>query len=366
MGAFIILLAVILTALFLLGAKALAQTRKFFVEPKEGEIIAIMRGESFSHFIITVDGKDIDEKHNVIKGTRRKGFLEKLIGVKWIGLYPWKTVYEFKVNADKLKEGEELKQKPKTLDDLIAHEKKRDVHALLYKIPRPVLIEDVELPGDNSQIAMLFRAIITVTNPYQFLFVHKANIALVGEAIQAAVIGYCQKALLDGSVTKEKMTYKGWLSHEKGKESEFIKSIKEINFGTKTAPLGIEVQYGLHLEEIYLIEFEADETTQKIADALRKKEEEQALLEAAGPEAERKKKLAAVDPLVVMVGNLKELIGAQNASAIAMSAAQRDGLEKYRGQFLSIGGAGPAITVPFSVEKKKASPEDKGDDTKKE
>lgn len=271
MGIIILLLLTVFGLAFLLGGKALSQHGIFFVEPKEGEIIAVMRGGSLSELIITNDGTDIDTDNNVdTTKQREKGFLEKHVGIKWIGPWPFYKVHTFEVSVDKLKEGVGTPIKPESLDEFIAHRDKREVNFLLYKIPRPVLLADVEFPGDNAQVDMLFRAIVRVVNPYKFLFIHKANTKLVDEAIESAVINYCQKVVLKDP--EGKLNYRRWLQHDKEKGSNFIKSIFLVNNQADSAPLGIVEQYGIELEEIHLIRFEADESTRAIADSLRREE----------------------------------------------------------------------------------------------
>ena len=150
------------------------------------------------HWLIR-EGKETNREeaffHNALNGTAWfQKWLWKRFGIRFISIFwPHVHVHSFNIRSRKrlleradMKEGEPLK---KRVTD--SPNKNLDVSSLLFLVPRPVYLEGIELPGDNSRINLLFLPIYRQVIPALPVYYLQGDFfTQLDAAIEAAVVDF--------------------------------------------------------------------------------------------------------------------------------------------------------------------------------
>src|SRR3989344_711572 len=225
-------------------------------------------------------------------------YLRSQWGFYWVSLfYPLRKVYHFKLPKVRLRSGY---QSGHPLEEWIERDREMaEVLALQYKVPRPVVVNDIEFQGAipasvgvMTGLRFVIPEISVFTYPGEFYQMYE-------EAIKGAVIDYARKSTLDHFISMM----------AKGPNSDFFASVlsqlnTQIPPGAKivTAPDGVEVyelpkdspglisQLGMEIEFGYISTvFQKESDSQK---AIKQKE-----INRLNGEAEIEKQRLAADAL---------------------------------------------------------------------
>lgn len=223
--------------------------------------------------------------------------LWRYLGVRWVSfLWPMVHAYRFTISQDKLRDQTEMGDDPKLFNRIVAD--KGEVGSLWWKAPRPVWIQDVELGGDGSRLNLLIQVRIQIVDPVKVVFTWQANFyPLIDQAVEATVNNFCQEFVYrQDEERSHHLTYAWFKQFSKGAESSFIgvftkglngkryntdipddelTEAKQQQYGDvgQWASTDILETYGVQITDAELVGWEcADETTQRLADAMLEEE----------------------------------------------------------------------------------------------
>ena len=92
----------VVTGLLLLGiAWRLSYQDKFFTRLETGDIKFIVAGESWVRTLINIPGMKLDSNGKIIIGDQSQTWLQKELGLYWVGIYPFKQIHSFEITKEK-------------------------------------------------------------------------------------------------------------------------------------------------------------------------------------------------------------------------------------------------------------------------
>src|SRR3989344_4506666 len=300
-----------------------------------GEIKFVVAGESCRKVIPNLEGTGYHYDYN--KGLIDKGERDSfspphnILGVYLVSLlYP----YEW----DKLRKGDPTKGEK---DYVIDHHPLEYVNSLYLFYTYPILAEEVELEG-NLRINILVNVTFRMVNPILVVFVFKAKWPrLVNATVKGAIATFGQGKTLDAFRKEDK----------EGGDSAFSMAVKQINDSTNNMP-GIIENYGVAVHAVDFVSYDpviGSPEEQKAITAL-----EIARLEAdADTERARGITVIGTARAEALGARLKIASDHDGGTGGLQQEIFTDGLEKFKGDILSLGGDRMplAITQPQSKPK---------------
>ncbi|MBI2097648.1 MAG: hypothetical protein HYT46_01810 [Candidatus Vogelbacteria bacterium] len=246
-------------------------------------------------------------------------------GIRFVSwFYPQVRVHKLKLDVTRLKE-ESRVETGKTLRERLEGDTET-IYSLRFLVPRPMVIEGVELAGDNARINLLVLAIFRTVIPSLPIFYYKGRFfPLLDAGVKAGIINFCANYKFPVPVLDERgepvfdkngktqltrgesLTYELWLRLDKGVDSPIQKSLLGLNVGKdfydslvrekktelvdhiklllggkepeeipdavkEKMPFGFIRQHGFALQSIEVIDWEAAEETKDLSSALRAKQ----------------------------------------------------------------------------------------------
>ncbi len=192
-------------------------------------------GESLGQYKKTM-AKEWEESFfdGVLWGTKwAHKLIWRRLGIRFIGWF-WfqKKIHEFFISIARLKESAELPDNA-SLKDMIQLDEgdKTRVRSLRFIIPRPVLVRDVELPGDNGKINLLLLVTFQVVIPTIPVFELKGKgfLPLLDAVINTAVTDFFAKYRVTVDGKKKSLTLDRWLETARGENSPLERALRPIN-----------------------------------------------------------------------------------------------------------------------------------------
>jgi len=240
----------------------LGEKDTFFSTIKEGQVKVSRRGGIATFFFGKIKDHTIDEKTGeIIKGkdTRPEKFWEKKLGVRWIGLYPWNTIYHYRFRWNKW-------AKPVEKTDYEIVPRDEIVDSVYFRAPYALKLVDLETSdrlGVTSEIVFT----IKMKNIKTALFLTSDWLANTSAEISAAIRDFFgQRNYNDLIVMQNEINSKS----VSGAISEFVSAIKTLNtsgFGNEALP----DKFGVEIDDISLLSIEIGEPKGELAKATHKK-----------------------------------------------------------------------------------------------
>lgn len=409
---------VFIAALGLILAMVLASRHWHFTRIEKGNTAFIVRGDDMKAIWPNVGGhrmsdqEDLDGRRWLVlepddKEIWKTFARDMLWGTRWLQhklwdrfgirfvswFWPGVKVHSLRLGVTRLKEESKL-ETGKSLRDRLESDTET-IYSLRFLVPRPMVIEGVELAGDNARINLLVLAIFRTVIPSLPIFYYKGKFfPLLDAGVKAGIINFCADYKVTVPVVDEKgqpvfgkdgkaqlakeesLTYELWLKLDKGVGSPIQQRLLGLNVGKdfydrlvqegktelvnhiklllggkeleetsgtmkKEMPFGLIRQYGFALQSIEVIDWEAAEETKDLSAALRAKQT--ALHKAMGVREEAYGKRDAVQA----VGN------ADAARVGAMMEAMVEALKKAG---VPEGEIAPAVASVFQAEQLKQIP----------
>lgn len=327
----------------------LAALQWHFIRIEKGNTAFIVRGDDMKAIWPNVGGhkmssqEDLDGRRWLIKETDDKEIWktfarDMLWGTRWLQkklwfwfgirfvswFYPQVRVHKLKLDVTRLKE-ESRMETGKPLRERLEGEPET-IYSLRFLVPRPMVIEGVELAGDNARINLLVLAIFRTVIPSLPIFYYKGKFfPLLDAGVKAGIINFCADYKFPVPVVNEKgepvfdkdgktqltkgesLTYELWLKLDKGTDSPIQKGLLGLNVGKdfydslvmedktdlanhiksllggkepkeipdavkEKMPFGFIRQHGFALQSIEVVDWEAAEETEELSKALRAKQ----------------------------------------------------------------------------------------------
>ncbi|MEK7117385.1 MAG: hypothetical protein AAB861_01280 [Patescibacteria group bacterium] len=166
----------------------------------------IPRPGSFS--FVTLEGRVVDIIENVVGwklenidnnrcfvlGDRTPGFLEKTLGVRWIGLFETIRVFkDWKWTEFQQVEKEEKGQKSLKYEIV---PRKEDVTEFFFQFSHPVVIDDAEIQG-NIRVNVVVLVTVLNLHPTRAFFLNKDPIGLFAAMVKSAGRSYVSNKTFD-------------------------------------------------------------------------------------------------------------------------------------------------------------------------
>jgi len=308
-----------------------------------GEIKFVVAGESCVKVLPNLDGTNYHYDYDTgltVEGER--GIIyppHSILGVYLVSLlYPLKEIHVYQYEWDKLRKGDPTKGEK---DYVIDHHPLEYVNSLYLFYTYPILAEEVELEG-NLRINILVNVTFRMVNPILVVFVFKAKWPrLVNATVKGAIATFGQGKTLDAFRKEDK----------EGGDSAFSMAVKQINDSTNNMP-GIIENYGVAVHAVDFVSYDpviGSPEEQKAITAL-----EIARLEAdADTERARGITVIGTARAEALGARLKIASDHDGGTGVLQQEIFTDGLEKFKGDILSLGGDRMplAITQPQSKPK---------------
>lgn len=253
----LLILGIVATFPFLFFA--LAKYDIFFTLLTSNEIKFVVQSDgSLDRIIHDVKGYWYDTEHHEFKKddpdpTKRKKnktFLQRKYGLYWVGIPPFKKIYEFPIVKQREKEG-----KTGDSSQWLSKEEKETVKSLRFTFPRPFVLLTAELK-DRTTVDMFILCKFEVVKPYEPVFIFKGDFFRnAGAILQGAVI----------DIIKEHEIEK-FVNVPKGEVDGILSPLKEYD-----GPLNQELirQVGLRLVGITIAKY--DPSDEEVVKAIRAK-----------------------------------------------------------------------------------------------
>ena len=283
----------------------LGEKDTFFSTIKEGQVKIARRGGVVVLFFGKIKDHVIDEKTGEItKGNDcgPKRFLEKRFGVRWIGFYPWNTIYHYRFRWNKW-----AKPVEKTDYEIVPRDEMVD--SVYFRAPYALKLVDLET-SDRLGITSEVVFTIKMRNIKTALFLTSDWLANTSAEISAAVRDFFgQRNYNDLIIMQNEINSKS----VSGAVSEFVSAIKTLNtsgFGNEALP----DKFGIEIDDISLLSIEIGEPRGELAKATHKKyvadREAEVVKVAAEAEAWKIRMVAEADAKKI------ELLGETTAGAL--------------------------------------------------
>jgi len=354
-----------IVGLFILFALVSAKQKWQFTTIPKGNTVVVVKGEDLKAILPNVDGhkvseeKDLEGRHWLVKvdvtGTpaqqkreMRQAFQKKLwtgtrhiqwflwdkFGVRFVSwIYPQVRVKRVHISMNRLRQEAGVEPTSTLLERIEVDE--GDIDSIRFIFPRPMVMEGVELAGDNSRINILVLMNWRLVIPSLPIFYYDGKfMPLLDAVIVAGIIDFCSHYRVPVTKNAEGidiynpkgkkkvlLTYALWLQLLKDKGSalhqhllrlnaspEFYKSLKDAGkeelvdhlealLGGKPQklgglgrlkeriPLGLINTYGLALADVNILAWEADETTKELAKAVQANEIQKRMADGIRAEA---------------------------------------------------------------------------------
>jgi len=260
------------------------------------------------------------------------------LGIRFVSwIYPIIKVHKIHISMNRLREDKKKEDEENISSPSVAKKGEEedvplrnriesdegDVDSLRFIIPRPMVVEGVELAGDNSRIDLLALSIFKVVIPSLPVFYHKGKfMPLLDAAVSAGIVDFFAHPVKikgdDGAYEEVLVKYADWLQMPKGPGSEIEKHLCGLNASAKYYDQlkqavgnnpekekllnhlhsliggrpsndelpsgGLISTYGLFLESVRIVGWRADKSTRDLANAYQAEETE--TLKARGVRAE--------------------------------------------------------------------------------
>lgn len=341
----VVLEIVLVVVLMPFVAFTLSKWNIFFTRLESGNIKYIYRGDTLRKIIADVRGKTV-QGFKLVNGEGGKTWIQRKLGIYWIGFPPFASVKKFKIK--RRKEHEELAGKSST--EWIRDLGELEVDSLRAVFPRPFLLTEVELQ-DRQTVDLLVVAKFVVVDAYIPIPELKGEFfELAGSVLKGAII----------DILENQGTMEDFIAANKGEGGILEALIKKPEFNQ-----ALEKRVGLHLVGITIPQW--DPSDPEIREALAKKfkaekDREAKLVEADTYSQERaikstadlnaEKKLAAARGLHVKA--VRQNLATKGVSGEALVKAAADVLRAEAQPNLTtlVDGTNASAVVPVGGEKK--------------
>lgn len=338
---FLVILTIIGVLVWLLYFGAKYEKQTCYVPT--GEIKFVVAGESCVNVLSNLSGTGYYYDYETGLTTEgEKGFSYppySILGVYLVSLlYPLKEIHVYQYEWDKLRKGDPTKGEK---DYVIDHHPIEYVNSLYLFYTYPILAEEVELEG-NLRINILVNVTFRMVNPILVVFVFKAKWPrLVNATVKGAIATFAQGKTLDAFRKEDK----------EGGDSAFSMAVKQVNDSTNNMP-GIIENYGVAVHAVDFVSYDL---------VIGSPEEQAAVtaLEVARLEANAKVEDARGITLIgeahakALGSRLEVASKYDGGTQILQQEIFANGLEKFKGDILSLGGDRMplAITPPQNKPK---------------
>ncbi len=341
---------VFMMILLYLGVYKLAEKDRFLGFVPQGQIKAIMRGDSLKRILVNVGGYYYDEAAREIKrvdpGQPKPKEPRSFLGMYWIGLPPFWRVLTYKfswVKWDKAEGSDEFA--------LISRDRE-DVDSLLFRYPYGIEVKKVNMEG-LAEVNIVLVVTIEIVRPETTLFRLQPTgnwLGLVVAKVAEATRGYAGEK----DVTIE--TLRALKAKEAGATNDLRTRIMEMNgeavpsVGTEPAIAeaedGILRLCGVRIVSVEFQNFEFSDPA--VGEAFRKEEVEKRT--AAGVIAKARGEGTAIlkkgNAEAAVVRRKRKAAGDDNR--LVARLAEAEALKQTNVKVLSIGGQPPINTVPVA------------------
>lgn len=323
---FLVVLAIIGVPVWLLYFGAKYEKQTCYVPT--GEIKFVVAGESCTKVLPNLDGTGYHYDYET--GLTVEGEKEiiypphSILGVYLVSLlYPLKQIHVYQYEWDKLRKGDSTKGEK---DYVIDHHPLEYVNSLYLFYTYPILAEEVELEG-NLRINILVNVTFRMVNPILVVFVFKAKWPrLVNATVKGAIATFAQGKTLDAFRKEDK----------EGGDSKFSVAVKRVNDSSNNMP-GIIENYGVAVHAVDFVGYDpviGSPEEQKAVTAL-----EVARLQAnADVERARSITLIGEARANALSRRLEVASSHDGGTQVLQHEIFADGLEKFKGNILSLGG----------------------------
>lgn len=244
----------------LLIAYNLAKKDLFFTLVKEGEIKAVMSGETFWRFIVNVRGykRETDEHHNLVKVNPGEsdghGLLNRRFGIYWVGLYPFKKIHWYMFDWNKWSKVRKVGTEEEVLDEPRIQARHQEVNSVIFRYPYAIKLTNIEI-GGNLAVEISLLVTIQAVNPYKMLFG-----ALPSGIWLAQVTAAIQESLVLFSSNKDFEDMKTLGKKDSPNATELAKLIQEVNDPSTGAnqTVGIRNQFGAEVDAVSFLGVEIE------------------------------------------------------------------------------------------------------------
>lgn len=335
----ILMIIGILVWLLYFGAKYEKQT----CYVPTGEIKFVVAGESCAKVLPNLDGTGYHYDYETgltVEGEKEIFYPpHSILGVYLVSLlYPLKEIHVYQYEWDKLRKGDPTKGEK---DYVIDHHPVEYVNSLYLFYTYPILAEEVELEG-NLRINILVNVTFRMVNPILVVFVFKAKWPrLVNATVKGAIATFAQGKTLDAFRKEDK----------EGGDSAFSMAVKQVNDSTNNMP-GIIENYGVAVHAVDFVSYDpviGSPEEQKAVTAL-----EVARLEADADE-QRGRGITLIGKAHAEALNKRLEVADKydGGTQVLQQEIFANGLEKFKGDILSLGGDRMplAITPPQNKPK---------------
>jgi hypothetical protein len=306
----------------------------FFSTIKEGQIKIVRRGGVVVRFFGRIKDHNLNEETGEITENTRldkktgkiikiadeqpKGFWEKRFGVKWIGIYPWNTIYHYTFRWNKWS-----RLPGKTEYEIIPREE--TVDSVYFRAPYALLLKDLE---SKDRLSITAEVVLTfkMVNVRTAMFLTNDWLAnAIAEATAAIRDFFGARKYNDLVVMQNEIKSKGKIG--KKDISQFITAIKSLNtdaFGNDSLPK----KFGPLIDDASLLSIEIGEPNGKLAEATHEKyvaeRKAEVVRVAAEAEANRIRTIATaeavgIETVAVAEATKIRLVGKQTATALELS-----------------------------------------------
>jgi regulator of protease activity HflC (stomatin/prohibitin superfamily) len=294
------------TLISFLGEKGI-----FFTTIKDGQIKVVRRGGIVVRFIGKIKNHELNEITGEINESvgfeQPIGYWGKKLGVCWIGVYPWNTIYHYKFKWNKWS-----RLPGKTEYEIIPRDE--IVDSVYFRAPYALILKDLE---SSDRLSLTVEVLFTfkMKNVRTALFLTNDWLANASAEGTAAIRDFFGAREYNGLVTMQnEIKSKGEIVA--GEVSEFVTAIKTLNddgFGNDSLPK----KFGPLIDDVSLLSIEIGEPKGELAKATHEKyvaerKAEKTLTDATA-EAGRIIKEATAEAEKI------KLVGKETADAIALT-----------------------------------------------
>jgi len=333
----------------------LGEKGAFFGTIKEGQFKVARRGGINVLFFGKTRGQVIDEQTGEVTelapGTAPKpaGYFERKFGVRWIGFYPWYSIYHYRFRWNKW-------ARPPQKTDYEIIPKDEVVDSVYFRAPYALVLRDLET-SERLELTVEIVFTVKIVNVNTALFLTSDWLANTSAQVTAAARDFFGLRDYNDLV---KMQNEINSKSVQGNVSEFVEAMKSLNnkgFGNDALP----VKFGVMIDDISLLSIEIGEpkgdlaksthakyVAEREADAVKAKAEGEAskILTIANAEAEGTRIVGLQKAAALKL--LHSALGRKDGSQIGILKLS-EALAEARTQTVMLGGnASPIIGVNSS------------------
>lgn len=260
----ILLFVAISLVVWFLGAliSLWGETGTFFGTIKEGQVKTVMCGGIATKFFGRIKGHKVNEETGEITEDptpQQIGPLEEMFGVRWIGFYPWNTIYHYRFRWNKW-------AKPTGKADYEIVPKDEIVDSIYFRAPYALVIKDLET-SDRLGVTAEVLFTVKIINARTALFLTSDWLASTSAQVTAAVRDFFGQRDYNGLLRlQNEINSKSVV----GAVAEFVIAIKSLNdsgFGNDALPNKL----GVCIDDSSLLSIEIGEPKGELAQATQKK-----------------------------------------------------------------------------------------------